>query len=411
MAGSPAAAAEQSLFIMVGDLSADRHAAKVIQELKQLAPDLRVWGSGGPHMLNAGFERLYDCQDFTLIGIGDSLKQVATIFKLKKDVVQTIVDRKPNAVLLIDFGTFNTTLAGILRKRFPDLPIIYFISPQVWGSRPWRINKIARTVTKMLVIFPFEERIYGKKNVPVRFIGNPQVAEFPAPNMVPNREQFCEKLGLAPAKHIVGVFAGSRKTEISTLLPISLQAMKALVTTRKGDVQFVISQGNPELKELIERIFRTDQSYAQLKDHVYFAASDLNFHLMSNADVVWAKSGTTALETMTFGTPMLVYYRGTWLSFVFFLIFKLVKFVSWPNLLSNTRLVPELFMLDCRADQLVRYTNDLLDVPGLRKELRNKLLALRSQLGRGDYALNCAEEVLTLIGTSTESKEPSQAKV
>jgi lipid-A-disaccharide synthase len=411
MTGSPSTTAEQSLLIIVGDLSADRHAAKIIHELKRTAPNLHVWGIGGPDMFEAGFERLYNCQDFSIIGIMEVLRQAPFLINMRKTMVKHAVKRPPTAVLLIDFGGFTIPFAGELRERFPKLPIIHFISPQVWGSRPWRIKKIARNVTKMLVIFPFEEELYRRNNVSVRFVGNPPAANLPAPDAVLPRFQFSERVGLLPSQKIVGVFPGSRRREIRVLLPLALDAMKSIFDSGRDDVQFVISQGNPELVEQINAIIAKHPCHVQVGQRIHLVSSDLNYDLMANADIVWAKSGTTALETMMFGTPMLVFYKGLWLSFLIFLLFKRVKYVSWPNLLSNSGLVPELFMLDCRAEQLVRYTNDLLDVPGLRQELRDRLLALRSQLGQGDYARNCAEEVLALIGASQESMEPSQAKV
>jgi lipid-A-disaccharide synthase len=118
---------------------------------------------------------------------------------------------------------------------------------------------------------------------------------------------------------------------------------------------------------------------------------------MANADLAWAKSGTTTLEVAMFGTPMFIYYLANWISFCIFLVFKRVQRVGWPNLLAGETIIPELIQLDCREDLLVRYTNDLLDVPALRQEIRDRLMGLRSQLGQGEYTANCAAEILEAV--------------
>jgi lipid-A-disaccharide synthase len=225
-----------------------------------------------------------------------------------------------------------------------------------------------------------------------------------------SRSEFCKTVGAPERKHLVGVFAGSRKAEIGSFFPNCLKAIETLCRMR-SDVEFVISQGNAALTERIQALVAARKLPADVLSRMHFIDSGSNYDLMANSDLVWAKSGTTALEAMLFGTPMLIFYRGYWISFLLVLLFKRVQRVGWPNLLAGKYLVPELIQLDCRAELFVRYTDDLLDVPALRSEVRSQLLTLRTQLGQGDYATNCVEEILSALGITRQLPTPSQANV
>ena len=152
---------------MVGDPSADKHVGKLIEQLRKQIPDLYIWGVGGTKMREQGVELLYDCADLSVLGLFETIHQIPVMMGIADRVFAKMDIQVPDLVLLVDFGGFNLRMATKLRKLYPNLPIYYFISPQVWGSRPWRIKTLARTVTKMLVIFPFEEPLYEDYKVPV----------------------------------------------------------------------------------------------------------------------------------------------------------------------------------------------------------------------------------------------------
>jgi lipid-A-disaccharide synthase len=419
MSSSSSQESRPSLFIMVGDMSADKHASKVVAKLKQLSPGIQIWGSGGPDMVAQGFDQVYNCADYAdMASITKLPKQLLYFANLRTKMVKEIEIRKPNAVLLVDFGGYNLPLAELFRTRFPELPIIYFISPQVWGSRPWRMNQIKKTVRKMLVIFPFEEKLYRDKGIEARFVGHPLTENIPAATELKSKAEFITSMNLDPVRKIICVFPGSRKGEIRDLLPVTLDAMDWVMQNR-DDVQFVISQANDMVADIVKKLMAQHKfSNPSGAAHIHMARPEdksctdhLAYELMANADLVWAKSGTTTLEVTLFGKPMIVFYRVDWPSWLIALNFMLLRRVSWPNLLAAEDLVPELIQLDCRAEQLVRYTNDLLDVPALRQRIQERLLTLRSQLGQGDYATNCAEEILRIIQPSRSATQQSQANV
>lgn len=392
--------AKNCICVVVGDMSADKHVAKLVGHLKELQPDLHVFGVGGPEMEKAGVELLFNCQDFAAVGIFRLIHKVPMFANIRKVILDEIEKRKPGCALLVDFGGFNIGFSSAVRNRFKALPIVYFISPQVWGSRPWRLIELARNVSKMLVIFPFEQAIYERKGIKARFVGHPLMVNPQVWEEEHSREQVMKGLGLDPEKPLVAIFPGSRKQEITDHMPVVAQAVKWMQRVRP-DVQFVLSQSNERIAGLVGEQMEQQSLQAGPGKGLLLVSSEENYKLLSIADLVWAKSGTTTLETTLCGTPMIIFYRGDWLSFFLVLCFKTVKRVGWPNLLAGRDLVPELIQLDCRAEKLVEYTLDLIDVPALRQEMATELRRLRDQLGQGDFAKNAAVEILEIIGCRT----------
>lgn len=386
----------KSLFMMVGDPSADRNAARMLAELKKSAPDLEIWGCGGSMMAAEGVEILHNCEEFTVIGAVEIVKRAKFFIDLEKQIVQALIARKPDAILLIDFGTFNLKLSKAIRKAGIKSPILYFTSPQVWGSRPWRIRTIAKTITKMLVIFPFEVAIYRKNSVPVRFVGHPLLKKNVDDDALPSKEEFCANYKIDPNKPLIGIFAGSRRREVSIFAPTLLKATKGLLN-KKSDLQFAFSTANEKLHEQTRAAIREHGMDDLVEKNLFLVGKKDNLNLISASDLVWAKSGTTTLEVTLFGKPMLIIYRGDWWEYALYSTLKTINFIGMPNILAGERLIPELLQLDCRAEQLVKYTDDLMNVPGLRAEVSRKLLRLRDQLGQGDYAANLVEEILAVI--------------
>ncbi|MBX9692543.1 MAG: lipid-A-disaccharide synthase [Cyanobacteria bacterium] len=387
---------DTSLLVIVGDVSADRNMAGVIRDLKKQSPELKIWGVGGSRMEEEGVELLYNLKDFTTFGIVEVLKFLPVLARVKKNILAEIETRRPNMVLLVDYGGFNLRMAKEIKLRFPELPIFYFISPQVWASRPWRIKTIEKTISKILVIFPFEEPLYIKHGVKARFVGHPLLKLIPNDSELMNREEFARSKKMNPQGEIVAILPGSRPEEIRVHLGLLLQAVEELVEARPY-LQFIVSKANESLGEMIDRVIASRKSKELVGKNIFFSTSTENHHLLKTADIVWAKSGTTTLEVTLFAKPMLIFYRGNWLSFVLFMLFKTVKNVGWPNLLAGKTLIPELLQLDCRAQKLVTHTLDLLDVPGLRQEISQELANMRRQLGEGDYIDACVEEILNNI--------------
>lgn len=400
-----------SLLVVVGEPSADKNTARILKRLKERQPELHIYGCGGTQMQEVGVEILYNCNDFAVLGIFEVIKSLFFFYKMRQHLLQSIKERKPEAVLLVDMGGFNIQFATAVRKAHPKLPIYYFTSPQVWGSRPWRIDVLGKAITKMLTIFPFEEPLYTDKKISARFVGSPHLVTLPDPKDLPDRKEFLEDLGLDPEKPVIAVLPGSRRQEVKAHMPILLGAMKELIEKRPDlEFQFIVSRSTEKVQGLIDEFLAKSSlaSYMQAentkdgknKKRIATVTLNPNYALYKNSDLIWAKSGTTTLEITLYGRPMIIFFKANFFSYLLFLLFKTVKNVGWPNLLSGKTLVPELIQLDCRQDQFVKYTLDLFEVPGLRREVEAELLSLKELLGQGDYVDNCATELLALTGKS-----------
>ncbi|MBX9685998.1 MAG: lipid-A-disaccharide synthase [Candidatus Obscuribacterales bacterium] len=393
---------KKSLFICVGDVSADRHAGKLITTLKKAVPDLDIWGVGCSSMEAAGARILYNRESMAVIGGVEVLRYLPKLIAMRQDLLNRIRNEKPDALLLMDFGGFNVGFATEIRKYLKDVPIIYFISPQVWGSRPWRINAIAAAVSKMLVIFPFEEPLYKRKGVNARFVGHPLTLKFKPEQERMSKEDFCKLHGLDPQRPIIGIFPGSRKQEIRCHSHAVLGAIDWL-SKERPDLQFVIATANQGMADALQFEIEKLGYVSLINKSIKTISSDYNEELMTHSELLWTKSGTTTLEATLIGKPMLLFYQGAWISFLLVLLLKTVKYIGWPNLLHGEGIIPELIQLDCRAEQLVKYTRDWLDVPGLRKEISAELKELKRHLGEGDFTNNAAREILETMGLSPET--------
>ncbi len=388
----------ESLMVIVGDPSADKHASKVLKRLKEIEPHLHIFGVGGTEMQKAGVELLFNCNDFAVLGIFEVIKSLFFFYKMRQTLLKEIKERKPAALLLVDMGGFNIQFATAARKAYPDLPMYYFISPQVWGSRPWRIDVLGKAITKMLTIFPFEEPLYKDKKIDARFVGHPLLKDLPEPSTLPNREEFLAELGLDANAPVIAILPGSRKQEIKAHMPILIEAVKEL-HKKMPHLQFVFSRSTEKVAPLIDSYLQQSQ-LSNLTNGtnplVKTVSLSPNYPLYKNVDLIWAKSGTTTLEITLYGRPMIIFYKGNFFSYLLVLLFKCVKHVGWPNLLAGKLLVPELLQMDFRPDQLVKYSMDLFLVPGLKAEIEKELLTLRSELGQGDFVETGAAELLAL---------------
>lgn len=382
----------KSLFVCSGDPSGDVHASSLVFQLKQQYPDLVIWGVGGPKMQEAGVDLLFNSQDFAVIGFANIIGKVPLFTKMRSTLLSEITKRKPDGILLVDFGGFNLNLAASVKKDSPEIPIVYFISPQIWGSRPWRVRVIAAHVTKMLTIFPFEETLYREKGVDAKFVGHPLTEKLLDIDFKGLREEFCAKNKLDPERPIIGIFPGSRGQEIKAFMPMILQAISWL-NAERPELQFVLSQASPKI---------ADHIYSQIDEHkktrfldsvLRLVPSEENHGLMASSDILWTKSGTTTLEAAFMERPMIIFYRGDWISYTLYVCVKTVQYIGWPNLLAGRMLVPELIQLDCRAEQLVQYTRDWLDVPAARTAISDELRSIKAFFRKGDFVANAAAEL------------------
>lgn len=326
----------KKIFIVTGEYSGDIHAGMVAKELKKLIPDIEIEGIGGENLKNAGVKLFCDQKKMGAVGI--SPKIILDHLTLGKRVVDYLTkEYKPDLVLLTDYGAFNLSISKFLKKA--GIKIFYYIPPQVWASRPWRINTIKKNIDKVLCIFPFEKELYETHGIKTHYCGHPLVSQLPEKA---NREEFLSKHGFEQNKKLVSIFPGSRVFELKQLMTVFLKSAKIL-QKKHPDLQFCISHA-PNL---------SDKDYNKyLKNTDIKVIKGENQALLSVSDALILASGTVALEAALYETPMIIAYRGPWIFYLIYLLVRCLKMVSLPNIITNKIIVPEIIQASVKPDNI-----------------------------------------------------------
>lgn len=369
----------KKLFIITGEYSGDIHAANVVRELKALDCDLQIEGIGGINLEKEGVKLFATQEKMSAMGI--SPKIIVDHFKLGKSVVDYLKNEyKPDLVLLIDYGAFNLSVAGFLHAA--GIKIFYYIPPQVWASRKYRINLIKKFVDKVLCIFPFEKQLYAQYGIDTHYCGHPLVSQLPP---AAGKREFFRNHGLDIEKKLVSVFPGSRKFELENLMGVFKETVKRL-QHRHPDLQFCISQA-PNLSDEIYNKYLGDCDIKVIKGE--------NQALLSVSDALILASGTVALEACLYKTPMIIAYRGPWILYFGYLLLRCIKRVSLPNIIADKSIVPEIIQKDVTPLNITYEIEELLYNQDRREKNIKELGEVKELLSNKNSAL----EVAKLIDT------------
>ncbi|HUV39782.1 MAG TPA: lipid-A-disaccharide synthase, partial [Planctomycetota bacterium] len=285
------------LFFSAGDVSGDLHAANVIREIRRLRPDAVLEGLGGDRMQAAGCTIRHPLTGMNVMWLKNVLRHMGTIFRTQRDTLDHFTRHRPDAVVLVDFPGYNLRLARRLWKH--RIPVIYYISPQIWAWHASRIHRIRRHVTKVLCILPFEEKIYRDAGVPVEFVGHPL---FDHLDEVTLDEGFCRQLRAEAPGRLIGLLPGSRDQEIRALLPVMAMAA-ARVLHALPDTLFAVSCLDERRETIVREVLA---KHPRLPVRVFRGRT---FEVMKEADFCMVASGTATLELAHYNTPMTILYR------------------------------------------------------------------------------------------------------
>jgi lipid-A-disaccharide synthase len=304
------------------------------------------------------------------------------IWYIYRRLREALARRKPDLVVLIDFPDFNLFLARQVNRL--GIPLLWYVSPQVWAWRRYRLRKIARRVSRMMVVFPFEEALYRERNVPVDFVGHPLI-DLVRPRL--SREETMRKLGLDPGRGLVALLPGSRRSELARIFPVMLQAAERLRAMRP-DLQFATPVAPTLSMESVA-------AAAKRAGTPVAVAEDLTYELMAAADAVVVATGTATLECAIIGTPMVMVYR---ISPITYLGRPLVgvEHYCMVNLIAGRRVVPELVQDLCTPDRIAVAALDLLGPAGATQ--RSALAEVRRRLGAGGANARAARVLLGMLG-------------
>lgn len=384
------------IMIVAGEPSGDGHAAKLVKALRELAPAVRFefYGAVSHKLREAGVEEIVNADDFSIVGLPEIAKALPMFWKDFQKLRQSAIDRKPDAIILVDFPDFNLKLAKSLKKR--GLKIIYYISPQLWAWRKYRVSTIRKYVDLMLTILPFEKSWYAKQGVShVEFVGNLTVREVHS-NLT--KEQFCVKYNLDAAKPIISLLAGSRHKEIVRILPALLETA-ALMAEQNADLQFVITlaatRKMTEVETAIEEAKRKNINLPK----VLITVQNETHEALNASDAAAVTSGTATLETALIGTPMAIVYKTSPLNYKLLRPLISVEHFGLINLIAERRLAKELIQDDFTAQTLSQELFRLLE-PENNRKMREQLREVTDKLGHGGASKRAAEFILREIEQS-----------
>ena len=352
---------------IAGEASGDAHAAELIAALRTQAPEVIVFGAGGPKMKAAGMELLLDLTEHAVVGLVEVLKNYGKFRKIFWDLVREAEQRKPEAVVLVDFPGFNLRFAAQMKRR--GIKVIYYISPQLWAWHASRAKQIERDVDLMLVIFPFEKDWYAQHTPKLRveFVGHPFAERMQGEGVAAKRE---EKLVL--------LLPGSREREVNKIWPIMAQ----VVDLMPHDVRFVVAAVNKELASLMIHHPRVEVEVGTAQDW------------MARATLAITASGTATMECAFYGCPMIVVYKVNWLTY---LIGRMVVTVNWlamPNVIANRFIVPEFIQDEADPDTIAEAARALLKNTSKREAMQRELTKVVATLGGKGASERAAQLIL-----------------
>lgn len=366
------------LVVIAGEESGDIHAAAFIRELKQRHPDLKVSGIGGQHMEDAGAVLVSDLARHAVTGFIEVISHLSMLKKGFQTIKTHLKNNRPDLLVLVDFPGFNLRLLKYAKKTL-KLPILYYVSPQIWAWKPKRIRLIQAYVDHMAVILPFEKKIYDQANVPASFVGHPLVEKIPATY---DAQQLKLSLGLPLDKRIIALLPGSRGNEIRFLMPV-MRDVAIQLNQQHADLHFVIPLASAINETSIDVYLQSTQlHYSLIKERAV--------DIVCCSNVVVVASGTASLECALLTKPMCIIYKVSW--FTYYLASRLmrVKFLGLCNLLQNQMIVPEFLQNDCNGHEIARTVAMLLDNP---KQADAMILRLKKM--RQDLSLNQADISIT----------------
>jgi lipid-A-disaccharide synthase len=371
------------IMISCGEASGDVYAGALAGALRAREPGVEIVGFGGPRLEAAGASLTGDFTGLTVTGLTEALRVLPRSYAIYRRLVAAARERRPDVFVAIDFPDFNFRLMAALGRL--DVPVVYYVSPQLWAWRPGRLKTMKRLVARVLVIFPFEAPIYERAGIPVEFVGHPLVdlARAARPRGLVLREH-----GLRPDAPTVALLPGSRPNELRRIAPV-VAAAQPRIRARVPGVQFVVARA-PNL---------SDDLLTPFRDAV--VVQDATDEVLASSDVVITASGTATVQAALHERPMVVVYRVSPLSYRLGKPFLTVDMYAMPNLVAGRRIVPELIQADCTPDRIASEAIALLTDVDRHTRTREALRGVRERLGAPGASGRAADAILEVAARTS----------
>jgi lipid-A-disaccharide synthase len=378
------------VMISCGEPSGDLYAGALATELRARVPDVEIFGLGGERLASSGADVVAHYRDIAVTGLTEAVRVIPDSLRLLRTLADEATRRRPDVLVAVDFPDFNFRLMARLKKL--GVPVVYYISPQLWAWRTGRMKTMRRLVSKVLVIFPFEEEIYASAGVPVQFVGHPLVEMATMAVAGFDRQAFLQNLGLSSAAHTVALLPGSRHNELSRHVPVLAPAI-GLLARRVPDVQFVVARA-PHVEDSLLMPLR----YAALDaGRPLVTVRDAADAVLAGTDVAITASGTATVQCAIHRRPMVVVYKLSTLTHALLRPFIRVDAAAMPNLVAGRRIVPELIQRDCTPERVAAEAALLLTDARRHAETRDALDDVRERLSLPGASARAAAAVIETV--------------
>ena len=363
--------------VSAGEASGDMHAALALAELKKLDLDFSSFGMGGPRMAEQGTEIVLDCRELSVIGIFEVLIQYRRLLKKLEFLRNSLRREKPDLLVIVDYPDFNLKLAETAREL--GIPVLFYISPQVWAWRENRVKRIGSLISMMAVIFPFEVPFYEKAGIPVRYVGHPLVDEV---HSALNRSQACTEFNLASNRQIIGILPGSRPGEVRRVLPVMLKSLELLLKTNPK-LQFILPCAPTLDRDILDNLLAESSLNVNVSD-------GRAYDVMRACDAVVSASGTATLETAMMGVPLAIVYRVNPVSYAIMSRMIRIPHIGLVNIVADKGIVREFLQKNAKPALIAAELEKLLVDKEYAETMRQELARVRERMGTGGASGNVA---------------------
>lgn len=381
------------VFIVAAESSGDNYGAMLARQLRELRPDVETYGLGGGKMESAGVTLFKNMLEHSAVGLVEVVRSLRFFLDTMDDLVQQAKELQPDVIVLIDSPDFNLRIAPRLKAL--NIPIVYYVSPQLWAWREGRVDQIRKYVDRMLVIFPFEVDFYAKHGIEARFVGHPLLDIIDHEQINKRAEALRHGFKIPDSKRVVGLFPGSRRAEVSRLMPRMLDAAR-VITERRNDVIFLVGCSpwfNPE---------RYKKAIAAHEDLPLRAIHGRSYEVMALSDFSMICSGTATVEAAIVGSPFLCTYRMAWASALLAQVLVSYDYACMVNILAGRQIIPEL--LQHQAEPLTMGLIALENMETGAPKMREELAEVVKTLGGKGASRRAAEQTLSVAGLRPVSR-------
>lgn len=379
--------AGKKVLIVAGESSGDLYGAQLVEVMAALAPQVTFYGIGGSEMKRRGVNLLFSSSELAVVGLTEVLEKIGHIWRAWKGMKRFIADQRPHLAVLIDYPGFNLRLARVLKDN--AVPILYYVSPQVWAWNAGRIKKIAKWVAKMAVILPFEVPMYQQAGVDVEFVGHPLLDILDTDL---SRDEARRQLGVPPDALLIGLLPGSREREVRALLPPLVGASK-IIGKEFPSCRFMLPLASTVKRDLIQEC--TGGNHLSLE-----VVEGRTFEVMKAADLLLVVSGTATLEGAIAGVPMVIIYRLSRISYLIGRMLVKVKCIGLANIVVGRKVVPELIQGDVTPQRIAREAGRILHDAATRGEIEAEFKLIKEKLGERGASHRVAHIALQMMETA-----------